>query len=445
MKLTGPQDITDLPAREGKLHSHVIGTVYRNTVILSLANYVSAGFNVLSTVLLARHLSVEDYGALNAALVAALLAFQVVELGVTQIFTKRIAEDEEERSQEFHQVFSLRLVLGASVLLFLIFGAPLAGATPSGRLLLSLIGAAVLFDFLSDVSFALLRARQAMGQESLANLLKSLIVLGGAVAWVTVPSQYELAPGLVGCIFAAGAFARWLFTLRALRVAPAIVLGHGARRVWAILLAESTPVGLSTLLSQLMLRAGPLLILLFRGDREVGLYSPSYVIFSGMQVVWTAFLLTLFPQMARVHARAPASIWKTSSRALVQLLLVTGAIGTGVWLLRHQVVNLLFGQAYLETLRVLPLLLMANTLLAMTSLCGGVLTVVGAARQIPRAYAAALAVSLSLEVALIPRVGFVGVGVAAVISQLALLGALALLMTRARANSDPSAPVLSPA
>jgi O-antigen/teichoic acid export membrane protein len=423
----------------------VIGVVYRNTVLLSAANYLGAAFNMLSMVLLARHLPVEHYGALNAALVAAFLAFQVVELGVAQIFTKRLAEHDRQPPEAFHEVFSLRLVLGLLVLLLLVVGGPLVGATPDAGLLLSLIGFAVLFDFLSDVSFAVLRARQAMGYESFANLLKSGIVFGGAVAWVALPRLEDLTPGLVGLLFASGALAKWLFTLRVLGVRPTVVFGEAARRGWTSLLIESTPIGLSTLLSQVMLRAAPLLILFFRGGREVGVYSPSYLIFSGMQIAWTAFLLSLFPHMARTHARSPGAIWTTSSRAFRQILLGTGALGAGVWLFRRPVVLLLFGQEYIETLRVLPLLLVANTLLAMTSLCGGVLTVLGAGRQIAKAYAAALVVSLSLDVVLIPRIGFVGAGVAAVVGQVALLGLLVLFMARERSGRSPSTPVLTPA
>ena len=86
-------------------------------------------------------------------------------------------------------------------------------------------------------------------------------------------------------------------------------------------------------------------------------------------------------------------------------------------------------------LRVLPWLLCANVLLALTSLCGVVLTVIGEARVIPRAQVGALLLNLALDVVLIRRLGFVGAGLGIIAGQGALLLLLLVLMARARVGA----------
>lgn len=394
----------------------ICSLVYRNTLILLVSNYTNAFLNLVSTAILARYLSVEAYGALNASIVTAFLAFQAAELGISAIFTKRVAQDLSRARAEFSRVFALRLVLGAAVLtallgavVFLPYGSPT-------RSLIGFLAVAFLFDFLSDVSISVLRGHESMKEEAILNGLRNVLVLMGSIVWVLMLSSFNAPEKWVGAIFVLASAAKFCLSIKLVRRLASLGFGLGSRDLWREVLAESVPLGLANLMSQLILRLDVLLLAAIRGSREVGIYSSSYNLFSGLMIMSNAFLVSFFPHASRLFARDETSFWTAWSRALVRVTTVTLVVGLGVSIWAREIVLLIYGAGYLETTKVLPFFLGANVFVALSSLCGVGLTTIGASRVITRVHMAGLGLSLLLNWVLISWYGFVGAGVALLVT-----------------------------
>ena len=418
---------------------HGIGAlVYRNTLALSIANYVGAGCNLLAAAIMARQLGVERFGALSGSLVAAFLAFQIGEFGIAQIVTKRLARARHQHANDFSRVFSLRAALAGFILVAISTGSLLFPALSPSQPLLMLVALAFTFEFLTDLSVSILRSRERLPEEALLNTVRSVMLVVGSVVWILAAAK--AGPWwTVAFVFVAASLIKWIVSLAMVRPIMRLDFGTESRALWRELLIESVPLGTANLLTQLVLRLDTLFIFWLRGDREAGLYSAAYSIFLGTQLVWNAFLVSLFAHAARRFPDDPASFWAGWRRALVQVSVLTTTTGLGLSIFGGFVITLIYGSRYLDGASVLPLLLTANVLLALNSLCGMALIVSGSSVPIVRAHMFAFLLYVPLSLSLVSRYGFVGSGLAAVATHSVMFIVLirALAVRRAALAATP--------
>ena len=408
--------------------------VYRNALVLSAASHAGAVLAFFATTIFARRLTVENFGLLSASLAAAFLAFQFADLGISTVTTKRFAQRSLDRIEHFAAVLSLRAMLAVGVLIvLLVVEGGLRSATPSAQLLLLFVGAAFLLDSLSDVCISALRGHERINEEAIVNTVRATALLVGTLVWAWTSTGFSVTTA--GLVFLFTALAKWCAAVVVARPDVRFTVSPESRAIWRDILGEAVPLGAAAVASQFVLRLDTLLILWFRGEREAGLYGVCYSIFSGVQIVWTAFLVSFFANASRRFALDPAAFWTRWFHAfgLTATYTIATALVLSFW--ARDLVRLLFGSSYVEGAAVLPLLLGVNVLLALTSLCAVGIVVSGRSMPIARVNLFALALHATLGLVIVPRLGFIGAGLVSMVTHSVALILLFRVVLQRRAQA----------
>jgi len=378
----------------------------------------------LFTLVGARLLSVEDFGALSWAL--SWLAFLAVlgQFGLTQVATITLARRDTGDAPTVVRRLLLAQAAGVGVVVglwALAVGPLAAGAgTPPGIYapLVALVAVWLPAAAVGPVVVNALRARGRFGWslvfgEHVRRVLLIGLLAGTAAAATGTPLTTVLwwAVGLESAVYAAA-------VLVLLRIARADE-GPGdaaAASPWALLHLGSA-FTVVTLTSAAVPQAGVWLLAAFAPVEEVAVLSVAVRIALLLLTPAAIGMRTLAPRIAAAHERGrlPAlegairrfTLWSTAVTTLAVLVLAA----TGAWLLPA-----VFGAGYGEAL--VPTLLMAVGVLvnAWTGPCAVLLSHAGHQRTVATSSALAAAAFFGLSVLLAPSWGAEGVAAAAAVA-----------------------------
>lgn len=403
-------------------------SLFGKGLALVLARGFTTLFNSLSTILLARALGADQYGNLSL-IVVYLTFFQLFAgFGIDPIFVREVAQDPARQNRLFGTALLLRLGL-AGVTFLLAGGSLLLVPYPDEvKRLLFWCAFSLFFNF-GTLFAALFQARLQVLVQARSDLLVAvllflanlvLILQGASLAWFAFTQTFLFLFQFLSYLFFLGQIPGFALDLRFDRVA--------ARR----LLIESLPLGLFGVFVFLNVRFDQFLVFSLLDPRQAGLYAAISRLTECLNIIPIATVAIVYPLLC-THFEASPGEFERLAAGSFRLL---GAIIMPVAILcsfhSPLILGLVFGQKYLAAAGAFAVLIWS----AVFAFCGSIMTaVLNAARQqrlnLLFAFSGA-ALSLFLNLLLIPRFGIEGSAAATVISASALGGLLYFLVPRAR-------------
>ena len=184
------------------------------------------------------------------------------------------------------------------------------------------------------------------------------------------------------------------------------------------LVARSAPLVGSALLGILIYNSD-LIFLRFLRDREsVGLYAVAYTLVSFITNIGIAYFLTLLPGLTRT-SETPQEHREVYHTATAHVFAVGIPIAVGGTLLSAQIIDTIFGSGYSHSADALRILVWAIPVSLLRDVPVTALLARGREDKILRLTSWAAALSIILNIALIPPFGLIGAAVATVITETA--------------------------
>ena len=198
-------------------------------------------------------------------------------------------------------------------------------------------------------------------------------------------------------------------------------------------LRASSPLAVNGVLAIMSLRIELLLLALFRGSREAGLFAAALKVVELMNVVPAAVAAGAMPALTREAARGADPVRRRTA-ATVALLAAPAA--AGLVLVAPGIVSLL-GEGYAAAATPLRVLAPALIALFMNTVLMHALIAAGRAGRLPALTGARVAAAVALALVLIPRLGAAGAAAGFLVSEVLLL----VLAARACARAGVRVPV----
>ncbi|MGH2957572.1 MAG: oligosaccharide flippase family protein [Solirubrobacterales bacterium] len=320
------------PPAEGPIGRHVATLVSRD-VVNRLARFGA-------TVLLARALTLEDFGIVNTGIAIAGIAVTGTSLGLNELGARDVAVRPfavSVRGRIASMVLTLRLAAMATVVCIALLA--VAATSPTSLESAALI-AAIALTMAASADW-LLRGLERMSALGNATAIGGLTVLAGSAVLVATGGSAKagLAVWLAGELVAMVLSWTWAGTGARLRVSR-----DAARTV----LTRSWPLALSALaLYVYQANLDTILLAAMRSVEEAGLYSPPYRVFLALNAVaiYTAYSY-LPPLTRRVEAgdeQPGVEALRTGTR---YLLAYAAVLLAGVELLGGAFLGTLFGEEF---------------------------------------------------------------------------------------------------
>ena len=355
---------------------------------------------VVVTLIVVRALGVRGFGQWSTVLAIVQIAGSIGDLGLTQVAVSRAARNPETQPEWLGALLGLRLLLSVPIcavqLVWIFAVAPNQHVALAG----ALIAATTVVGTAGSLSAAFqLRVR---------NDLSMLVLTTNSVLWTVGAAAVATRTSDIRAFAAVFLFANLVSTVLTVLLAlrrSQVRLAAG-RAFWSTMLRVGVVLGAAGILVTAYVRIDQVLVFVFAGSRQAGLYAAAYRILDQAQFVPGSVMATLFPLIASAY---PADLLRV--RRLLQLsaeYLSMGSLGALAFTIvaAKPIMVLLFGSSFAPAASALPVLMGAFVSISFGYLVGNMVVILGLQRRFLAYAALGLVVNLLLNVILIPPYGF---------------------------------------
>ncbi len=389
----------------------------RNAVTRAGAEIIGKGSTLAWTLVAARTLTRQEFGAFAFALSFSVLLASLPEWGFPSALLQRGSREPRQISTLHFSALVWQIGLALPVLTVGVLIAGQFRPSHEARVTLALVSAAVLLDMVSDPC----RTTAAALQRQVAT--STALALQRVATAVLIVAGLQAGTGIIGMgtgLLAGSALGVLTHTIalrnQNVRYAGAQLDRPGLRRFFN----DTRIIGLSSLLLMALFRVDAVLISAFHNDSEVAVYAAAYRLLETVLFVTWSINSAMTPIIA-----SASSDLDTVRRGLTAEFTAVAVIYLPFAALllaeAEPVLLLLFGQTY-EQHSAAPLrwLALSPVVYAFAFFANYALFALGKARVVLGAAAVALAVNVGLNLVLIPPFAGAGAGAATTLSYLAL-------------------------
>jgi O-antigen/teichoic acid export membrane protein len=380
--------------------------VFKNYSFLASSYAASRLLTFFSLVYIARRLGVQPFGQVNFALAIFTYSTLLTHLGLMTFGTREVARHPGQMVRQVTGILSLRMALTmASFLLLLVF-TYLVTLDRQLKILIILFGLS-LFPTAALMDWAF-KGVERMNVVGAIEIVRAVPYLALILFWVKQPSHVLRIPiffflsTALAALLGLALFRRDYGSLRP-QVEPAF---------WKRAMRESLPLGFAFMLLQVYYLTDTVVLGFLRGPVFVGWYSAAYKSVAFVLVMGGLFFETTFPVISRHYKQASERLpWllNSSLRATVLLAIPMAVGGT---ILAGPFLTTLYGPDYRAATIAFQLLIWAVAIELIGMNWGYALMACDRSTAYMKAVGFGAVLSVVLNLALIPKLGLMGAGLA---------------------------------
>ncbi len=355
---------------------------------------------VVVTSVIARMLGGSGFGEWSTIFAITQIAANFGELGLTQVAVSRAASEPARQGEWLGALVSLRVLLAVPTTIVALVGVLLIVPTQSAEIAGVLVAATILINAPMALS-AVFQLRVRNDITIAIMTLGSVLWTGGAIA-ISLTSK---SIGALAAVFLAVAAITTCATIVRARRLVSLRLAS-SRRLWPAVMRVGLGVGAAGILVTLYVKLDQVLVFEFAGSTQAGLYGAAYRILDQIQFIPISVMTTLFPLIATAYPRDRARVRRLLQSAGEYLTMGSLPALAFTVVAAAPIVKLLFGAQFAQAAPALPILMGAFVSISFGYLAGNMVVILELQRKFLRYAAVGLLVNASLNVALIPRYGF---------------------------------------
>lgn len=385
------------------------------------------GFNtvlsLLTVILLTRYLGTDGYGNFNLVF-AYLSTFNItadfgLNLGVIKEFSKK--KIQEDRA--YGSFLSLKLILALISLALSILFLLLTPYTFEQKVAISIGTIAVLFSNLIGYTTTIFQKNSRLDLVALVDSLSRLIsvvlimlfIYWGYGLYVIVATV--LVGNLGGLIV--GIFLSLKFVRISFNFDKAIIKQ---------LVKISFPIGLTLVIASLYFKIDTIILSLFKDSSDVGIYTLSYKALENILVVWSFYMASFYPEIARLEHSNKSKVDRLF-RSSVMLAIISGILLLIIsYTLAPLIIIILGGEDFKSSIDTFRILSMSLPFFFLSNIFYFYFIVKNKKKIVFIALCLSLLVNVILNVILVPRASYIGTSISTVITEIFLVLAYVLVL-----------------
>jgi len=400
-----------------------ISNIAKNTSYFTLALIIQKLISFVYFTLYARYLGPEDLGKYYFAISITTICAVFIDLGLSNVLTRTVARHDEEPKKFFSSIIGIKLPLaGLTWVLAIILAQSNADLVKN---LIYLASISMVLDSFSTAFFSYFRGYHNLKYESIASVGVQTIVLISALTMMSLDkSVLWLMIGLP----AASVF-NFIYAI----ILAKTKFGLTLKPTWNKQVAKTVfvvawPFGVYTILQRLYTYIDSVLLFKLAGDWAVGIYQVPFKIVNALQFLPMAFVASLYPALSMYWRENRQQLMVTFERALNYSTIISLPIMAGVIALSDKVV-LLFNKGFQDSILPLQLIMISLFFIFIHFPLGSLLNACDRQRTNTRNMAIVLAVSVLLNLLLIPLWGPTGASITVLVTNI-LLCWLSVIVSR---------------
>lgn len=400
--------------------------VARNTAYLGFADAAGKAMTFVFTLVAARQLGVEGFGAFSFALAYVTMFATLADLGLGVVTAREIARNCSSARRYIDNSLTIRVLASLVLMALVAISVQLLGYQPLSAYLARVASLFILANAVSLLFAAVFQGFERMHLAALSRVVQTAVLIFGAFLLTRFGGGAPAFVWLYVLGMSSGAALSWVL---AARVGASPRPGFDLR-FWGGLLRDSLPVGLAAVFGVAYYWSGTALLTRMQGDVAAGLYGAPFRLVLGLSFVSQGFAGAVYPVATRLLSSDPVRARRFVTRALRYVaVLAVGMALLGV-ALASPVIMLLYGPEYVGSVQVMRVLSLWGGCVSLNIMLSNLLYAAGLPKPVTWQSLVSLILSVGLSLLLVSALSAAGVAVALVAAELVGTGLLSAALVR---------------
>lgn len=190
---------------------------------------------------------------------------------------------------------------------------------------------------------------------------------------------------------------------------------------WKSSIKEAWPFGVTTMLVSIYYWIDSLILSIMAGNEAVGWYNAAYRLIFVLLFIPIVFNTVIFPLMSQFYGTSSDYLKISFKKYFKYMTMIAIPIGVGTTLLANEIILLVFGPAYTNSVIALQVLVWSAVFIFMSGAFARLLEVSNKQLVLTKISAVLVVINIFLNIILIPNLGYVGASLVTVITELLAL------------------------
>lgn len=368
--------------------------------LANLGTYLLGFFSLSIT---GRYLGAELFGALSLALAFTSMFGILSDLGLGTLTVRELARDKSLVGKYIGNTAVMRAVLATLTFGIIAISAVFLGYSQQTVLVICIVALSVVTTSLVAMYNSAFQAFEKMQYQSVGLLLSSVLLLFGVAITATlrfgvlVFASLYLVVGAITLVYSWAIF-RWKFAPARLEI---------DRAFWRSTIPMALPFALTSVFVTVFYWIDSILLSVIKGVEVVGWYNAAYRLMIVLLVVPQVVNLAVLPVMSRFYVDAKASLLLTRDTFFRYMVLIGVPMGIAVTFLADEIILLIFGAGYTNSIIALQILVWSSVFIFLTSPFARFLEASNRQLTITKVAIICMVENVTLNLILIPPFGLV--------------------------------------
>lgn len=406
-----------LPGRTQYDLMNTVQRIAKNTIFLVIGELATTAAGFLFVMYVARYLGAEGFGILSFALAFAAIFGVFADIGLSTLTTREVARDKTLAAKYLGNIAVVKVALGVVVFGAIALTINLLGYPQQTINVVYFIALSVIVNAFILMFQSVFMAYERMEFVAIGRVLEGITRLGGALLVIRLGlgvvdfASVFLMAGLLCLAYSAAVSVRkfaipkieidWLF--------------------WKKMLGQAWPFGLTMVFAGVIYWISSVMLSLMQGDEAVGWYSGAYRMVISLIFIFSSYSRAIFPVMSKFYASSPDSMRLVFERSVKFAIMFAGPIGIGTTLLADKLTLSILGPGFFQSIIVLKILIWYASISFISAVFAELFNAVNKQRIVTIIAGGDSILNILLNVVLIPRYGYIGASITAVINECLIL------------------------
>ena len=394
-----------------------VQTIFKNMSWLVISQVIASICGFIWTILMARYLSVDDYGIFGFATSLTGLLYVATELGLNTHIVRHIATDYDSAPKYLGNTIPLRGILSILTLFLALIILILMNSNELVITVTLLFTIEVIIKSYINLFNGSFQAFEEAKYQGIGNTLLNILLL----IFILMAIFTDL--GLIGI-----AISYIIANLIVLLYEYYVLNKHVTKPKFELdtsfckkIIIFSLPFAITSLLYTVYYSIDVIMLTNMVGNYATGIYNATYKLISVLTLFYSVYTAVIFPVMSKFFKNDETMLIVSFEKSIKYLMLVMIPLAVGTVFYSLDIIQLIYGHKYDVASSVLSILIWTVCLLFISGACNTLLNASHKELTVTKIYSIAAVFNIVLNFFMIPYLSYNGAAITTVLSDILIV------------------------
>jgi len=398
-------------------HMSIAKRIAKNTGVLVIGDTLKSLLYFILVIYMARILGAAEFGKYSFAVNFTLLAGIIPDMGLNYLYIRDVSRDRSKAKKYMSNFISIKILLSTITFTLIVLAINLLGYPQDTTFAVYGMAVYMILTSFFELFRSSFYAFEKMEYDAAVKITERVLLFSAGM-YVLLAGYGLMGIISISMLAAAVAFIMSFIFMLWRFVRPVLSLDFEFCRKS---IKTAFPFGVAVIFSLIYFGIDSVMLMIMAGDRPVGIYNAAYNLILGITIIPTAFTAAIYPLLSRYFKTSRNSLRALHGKAMKYLVMLAIPIGFIITLTAPKIIDFLYGPEYASSALALQLLVWGGAAWFISMGVNASLRAVDRQKTLAWIAGTGAALNVSLNIFLIPMFGYIGAGIATIITQFFVL------------------------